>query len=173
MRKPKLVLISAPPRAEIWISRASRVKTLPRAASLAPFLRLMVDHFECPDMTRFSFLLRLPRVPVPKQRVRRQSMWFGEHRALCARCDGSIQGRPDQEKPAWAGGGHAYYGTTPAAGQPFVRFGLACRRSGPPRWGQEATAGSEAGWAAGALVWRPCCRAVRAALTSPTKSGWG
>ncbi len=32
------------------ISRARRVKIAPRLASLAAFLRLIVDHFECPDM---------------------------------------------------------------------------------------------------------------------------
>jgi hypothetical protein len=49
-RNVKLVEGSAPLRAATWISRASRVNNLPRAASAAPFLRLIVDHFECPDM---------------------------------------------------------------------------------------------------------------------------
>jgi hypothetical protein len=48
-----LELGSAPPRAATWISRAKRVKILPRAASFAPFLRLMVDHLECPDILVF------------------------------------------------------------------------------------------------------------------------
>ncbi len=32
------------------ISLAIRVKILPRLASLAAFLCLIVDHFECPDI---------------------------------------------------------------------------------------------------------------------------
>jgi hypothetical protein len=39
-----------PSRAAKTISRVRRVKIAPRLASAAPFLRLMVDHFECPDM---------------------------------------------------------------------------------------------------------------------------
>src|SRR5689334_11359522 len=54
-RRRKLESASLPPsRAAITISRLSRVKIAPRLASAAPFLRLMVDHFECPDIT-FSF----------------------------------------------------------------------------------------------------------------------
>src|SRR5512140_796205 len=42
---------SPPPiRAAIVISRISFVKTLPRFASSAPFLCLMVCHLECPDI---------------------------------------------------------------------------------------------------------------------------
>ena len=42
---------SPPPRrAAIVISRMSFVKTLPRFASSAPFLCLMVCHLECPDI---------------------------------------------------------------------------------------------------------------------------
>ena len=37
-------------RAAVAISRISFVKILPRLASAAPFLRLMVDHLEWPDM---------------------------------------------------------------------------------------------------------------------------
>ena len=37
-------------RAATQISRATLVKTAPRLASLAPFWRLIVDHFECPDI---------------------------------------------------------------------------------------------------------------------------
>src|SRR5689334_7172505 len=54
-RSRKLESASLPPsRAAITISRVSRVKIAPRLASAAPFLRLIVDHFECPDMS-FSF----------------------------------------------------------------------------------------------------------------------
>src|ERR1039457_218317 len=41
---------SPPPFAAIVISLIRRVKTLPRLASVAPFLCLIVAHFECPDM---------------------------------------------------------------------------------------------------------------------------
>src|SRR5690606_38991129 len=42
---------SPPPlRAATWMSRAILVKILPRLASSAPFLRLMVDHLLWPDM---------------------------------------------------------------------------------------------------------------------------
>src|SRR5260370_30753241 len=47
-----LVFGSPPPmRAVMLISRMIRVKTRPRFASVAPFLCLIVAHFECPDMT--------------------------------------------------------------------------------------------------------------------------
>src|SRR3990172_10546174 len=50
-RKAKFASGSPPPSlAAMLISRANRVKTLPRRASLAAFLRFMVDHLECPDM---------------------------------------------------------------------------------------------------------------------------
>ncbi len=39
-----------PTRAATVISLISFVKTRPRLASAAPFLCLMVCHFECPDM---------------------------------------------------------------------------------------------------------------------------
>src|SRR4029077_13152138 len=43
---------SPPPiRAAMDISRMIRVNTRPRFASVAPFLCLIVAHFECPDMT--------------------------------------------------------------------------------------------------------------------------
>src|SRR6266849_2559567 len=43
---------SPPPmRAAMLISRMIRVKTRPRFASVAPFLCLIVAHFECPDIT--------------------------------------------------------------------------------------------------------------------------
>src|SRR5215216_789799 len=54
-RRRKLESGSLPPsRAAITSSRAKRVKTAPRLASATPFLRLIVDHLECPDMS-FSF----------------------------------------------------------------------------------------------------------------------
>src|ERR1700736_5681142 len=45
--------LGSPPqmRAAMLISRMIRVKTRPRFASVAPFLCLIVAHFECPDMT--------------------------------------------------------------------------------------------------------------------------
>ena len=43
--------MSPPPsRAATMIARASFEKSLPRLASAAPFLCLIEDHFECPDM---------------------------------------------------------------------------------------------------------------------------
>src|SRR5271163_1647485 len=47
---------SPPPmRAAMVISRMMRVNTRPRLASVAPFLCLIVAHFECPDMTEPLF----------------------------------------------------------------------------------------------------------------------
>src|ERR1700733_14176128 len=45
---------SPPLRAAMVISRMSLVKILPRLASSAPFLCLIVAHFECPDISSFS-----------------------------------------------------------------------------------------------------------------------
>src|SRR6266478_2465789 len=52
VRSRGLAFGSPPPiRAAVLISRMIRVKTRPRFASVAPFLCLIVAHFECPDMT--------------------------------------------------------------------------------------------------------------------------
>src|SRR5260370_34604845 len=52
VRKRGVVFGSPPPmRASMLISRMMRVNTRPRFASVAPFLCLIVAHFECPDMT--------------------------------------------------------------------------------------------------------------------------
>src|SRR5712664_2798396 len=52
VRKRGLEFGSPPPiRAAMLISRMIRVKTRPRFASVAPFLCLIVAHFECPDIT--------------------------------------------------------------------------------------------------------------------------
>src|SRR5947207_14802623 len=52
VRRRGLVFGSPPPmRAAMLISRMIRVNTRPRLASVAPFLCLIVAHFECPDMT--------------------------------------------------------------------------------------------------------------------------
>src|SRR5215813_1746868 len=52
VRRRGLEFGSPPPmRAAIVISRMMRVNTRPRFASVAPFLCLIVAHFECPDMT--------------------------------------------------------------------------------------------------------------------------
>src|SRR5260370_21743708 len=53
-----------PMRAAMLISRIIRVKTRPRFASVAPFLCLIVAHFECPDITHphsFHVATALPR----------------------------------------------------------------------------------------------------------------
>lgn len=50
---------SPPPAfAATMISLTSFENILPRLASIAPFLRLMVLHLECPDMCCCAFLLR-------------------------------------------------------------------------------------------------------------------
>src|SRR6202035_1889097 len=55
VRKRGLVSGSAPPvRAAMVNSRIILVKTLPRLASVAAFLCLIVAHFECPDMAKPS-----------------------------------------------------------------------------------------------------------------------
>src|SRR5258708_6352937 len=52
VRRRGLEFGSPPPmRAAMLISRMIRVNTRPRLASVAPFLCLIVAHFECPDMT--------------------------------------------------------------------------------------------------------------------------
>src|SRR6185503_5741121 len=56
-RSAKLVVGSVPLRAAIAIALPSLVNTAPRAASLAPFSLLIVDHLECPDMFRSLILL--------------------------------------------------------------------------------------------------------------------
>src|SRR5271168_1542794 len=56
VRRRGLELGSPPPmRAAMVISRMMRVNTRPRFASVAPFLCLIVAHFECPDMTHPLF----------------------------------------------------------------------------------------------------------------------
>src|SRR5579863_9138546 len=55
VRRRGLVSGSAPPvRVAIVNSRIILVKTLPRFASVAAFLCLIVAHFECPDMDKPS-----------------------------------------------------------------------------------------------------------------------
>src|SRR5262249_59244189 len=57
VRRRGLALTSPPPRrAATVISLISFVKTLPRLASLAAFLCLMVLHLEWPDIGRFCAL---------------------------------------------------------------------------------------------------------------------
>src|SRR5216684_6135057 len=52
VRRRGLEFGSPPPmRAAMLISRMIRVNTRPRFASVAPFLCLIVAHFECPDIT--------------------------------------------------------------------------------------------------------------------------
>src|SRR5207302_6025268 len=65
VRRRGLEFGSPPPmRAAMEISRMIRVKTRPRFASVAPFLCLIVAHFECPDMTHprlFHVTAALPK----------------------------------------------------------------------------------------------------------------
>src|ERR671936_1582945 len=50
---------SGPPsRAATMIARASLEKSLPRFASAAPFLCLIVDHLLCPDTGRLPYLVQ-------------------------------------------------------------------------------------------------------------------
>src|SRR3954469_4872288 len=62
--------VSPPPsRAATVIARASLLKSLPRLASAAPFLCLIDDHFECPDMALILGGVSRPIVePSPQQR---------------------------------------------------------------------------------------------------------
>src|SRR5712664_1114160 len=61
---------SPPPmRAAMLISRMIRVKTRPRFASVAPFLCLIVAHFECPDITDPLYVLRPAAVSKKNGRV--------------------------------------------------------------------------------------------------------
>src|SRR3954463_4258701 len=56
-RSQTFMLGSMPARAAIAMALPSFVNTAPRAASLAPFSRLIVDHLECPDMRCFLSLI--------------------------------------------------------------------------------------------------------------------
>src|SRR5579863_9427368 len=56
-RSAKLVSGSVPSRAAMAMALPSLVKTAPRAASLAPFWRLIVDHLECPLIVRLSLII--------------------------------------------------------------------------------------------------------------------
>src|SRR5581483_630982 len=60
VRKRGLASGSPPPRAAIMISLIKRVNTLPRLASRAAFLCLMVAHLLCPDIEnpQFAFNFR-------------------------------------------------------------------------------------------------------------------
>src|SRR5512140_1812153 len=51
VRRRGFISTSPPDLAAMLISRIRRVKILPRLASRAPFLCLIVAHFEWPDMT--------------------------------------------------------------------------------------------------------------------------
>src|SRR5690349_15532307 len=74
--------VSPPPsRAATVIARASLLKSLPRLASAAPFLCLIDDHLECPDM-RLSFYLEgddLERSHVPRGEKRRCRLRLPRH----------------------------------------------------------------------------------------------
>src|SRR6187200_3344024 len=65
-RSEKLVLASPPPsRAATVMARASLVNSAARFLSAAPFLCLIVDHFECPDMP----LASSPATPAVRRRM--------------------------------------------------------------------------------------------------------
>src|SRR3974377_1065467 len=54
VRRRELASGLPPERAAMTISLIRRVKILPRLASSAPFLCLMVAHLECPDITHLE-----------------------------------------------------------------------------------------------------------------------
>src|SRR5213078_3288655 len=63
LRRRALASGSPPPvRAATVISLMNLVKSLPRLASVAPFLCLMLCHFECPDIERLSLNVVVKRV---------------------------------------------------------------------------------------------------------------
>src|SRR3982751_6194463 len=62
-----------PPRAAMMIARLSLLHSLPRLASMAPFLCLMVAQCECPDMRR------PPRCVSVSARRRRQLLQLPPH----------------------------------------------------------------------------------------------
>src|SRR6266705_216715 len=83
VRRRGLVFGSPPPmRAAMLISRMIRVNTRPRFASVAPFLCLIVAHFECPDMTH-------PRL----FHVTRAWPWSSMEEFLCRRAVSESAGR--------------------------------------------------------------------------------
>ena len=64
-----------PVRAATVISRASLVKSCPRLASVAPLARLIVDHFECPDMDKTPD--RAENFKVPEYTTGLVDGWYG------------------------------------------------------------------------------------------------
>src|SRR5580658_10077257 len=74
VRSRALVSGLPPPFAATAISLSRRVKILPRLASSAPFLCLIVAHFECPDITtsaelKMAVLTHTRSVSIPLARV--------------------------------------------------------------------------------------------------------
>src|ERR687884_2112200 len=67
---------SPPPLAAIVISLIRRVKILPRLASSAPFLCLIVAHLEWPDMQNLDqdFQFRMPLTQGTRRMKRKQSV---------------------------------------------------------------------------------------------------
>src|SRR5207244_10780828 len=58
LRRRALASGSPPPvRAATVISLINLVKSLPRLASVAPFLCLIECHFECPDILSWAYLI--------------------------------------------------------------------------------------------------------------------
>src|SRR5277367_2782152 len=78
VRRRGLVTGSAPPvRVAMVNSRMSLVKILPRRASVAAFLCLIVAHFECPDMDEPFQEVWQERYsqPLPRQSSSRTKNW--------------------------------------------------------------------------------------------------
>src|SRR5258708_22631112 len=81
-RRRGLPSTSPPPAfAAMVISLIRRVKILPRLASSAPFLCLIVAHFEWPDMVRTSTLKFFVAAENPAERMKTQ-----ENTIIIARC---------------------------------------------------------------------------------------
>src|SRR5215510_12096951 len=79
VRRRGLLPGSPPPmRAAIVISRISLVKSLPRLASSAPFLCLIVAHLECPDIV---LLLRGLRGSLAPAHVVRAGGFCGQQKS--------------------------------------------------------------------------------------------
>src|SRR5258708_14827144 len=87
-RRRGLPSTSPPPAfAAMVISLIRRVKILPRLASSAPFLCLIVAHFEWPDMVRTSTLKFFVAAENPAERMKTQ-----ENTIIIARCAGLPRG---------------------------------------------------------------------------------
>src|ERR1043165_7492605 len=83
LRRRALASGSPPPlRAATVISLINFVNSLPRLASSAPFLCLILCHFECPDICSRSFW----RVDARAENISQEKAIHRFHRLLCGGC---------------------------------------------------------------------------------------